>query len=868
MKMDRTLLREKLWAKSDPFKPLWMHLLETGLVAQQLVEEGCFYPLGLELQRYLECSEMDMLSLVGYIAAVHDIGKAAGPFQEKISSEWNEALMREGLTCEFPYFRHEDYGAYRLKDIWKKEKTFSLKPRNRFGAVLRYHHQRTLNKGVFRKDLKYEEVSQPEWLELQAELEAALRRRFSPPDASPQHMDAVCTLLLGIVVAADWIASGDAFVEANAKRLLEQVESDTKTRIHDFLASNAMLHRTFPSEIDAFPKLWPQIPPNGMRPLQKAVQEIFSSEEEKPLAVIIEAPMGEGKTEAGLYAAARLAQRWNKEGFYVALPTAATSNQMHGRVNKMLYSLHLEKAKLMHGMAWIVDEEQPDEKFYGEAAADAELWTAPMRRGLISPFAVGTVDQAMMAAMRTKYGVLRLAGLAQKVLLIDELHSYDAYMSEVIKTLLAWCRVLHIPVVMLSATLPSEKKKEFAACYCEETETFSESVYPAVTLLYEDKPARIVPVQGTHQHMTLHLEQKPYLGQPEAVAMLVRERMEATGGCCCVLLNTVKEAQETYRALRNLMPEMGENLMLFHARFSAARRAEIEKQCVSILGSDKSRRPKRFILVATQVVEQSLDLDFDFMVSAVCPIDLLLQRAGRLWRHADTKRPAGIDAPRLLVLMPEDDDFKTTGMVYPPILLSRTLQILGGRDAIRLPDDIPSLVEAVYTDAPLTEEELEIWMAYTTDNQLKGVEAKVQDLPLPQKGRFWLEDDDAKEAGIFFDDEDSAFMAAKTRLGEESVKLAVLPKSLFAKVKAAEHIRRALAKEVMQYSVSVAKRKVKGLLKDVACEDGETPIDGHGLLFGLWMLPGENGVCRFENGAAVCMDDEMGLLIGDGNGEV
>lgn len=858
--MEQALLREKLWAKSEPFKPLWTHLLETGIVAQRLVAEGCFYPLGLELQRYLGMDEAQMLSLVGYIAAVHDIGKAAGPFQEKLSSDWKDVLTREGLTCDFPHFRHEDYGAYRLEDIWKHEKTFSLRVRNRFSVVLRYHHQWTFDKGVFRKVLRYEEVNCKDWVEIQAELESKMRRRFCPPDAAPKHMDAVCTLLLGIVVAADWIASGDTFAETDAERSREQVEADAKTRVHDFLVSNFMLHNEFPPEIDSFSKLWPQIPKQGMRPLQRTVEEIFAAEDETPLAVIIEAPMGEGKTEAGLYAAARLAQRWKKDGFYVALPTAATSNQMHGRVNTMLDALRRKKAKLMHSMAWVVDEEQKDERFYGESAKDAEIWTAPMRRGLISPFAVGTIDQAMMAAMRTKYGVLRLAGLAQKVLVIDELHSYDAYMSEVIKTLLSWCRVLHVPVVMLSATLHSEQKKEFASCYYNETEIFSEPIYPAVTLLYKDKPPRVVPVQGTHQRMALHIEQKPYLGQAGKVAALVQERMEETGGCFCVLVNTVKEAQETYCALREMMPDMGDNLLLFHARFSAKRRAEIEKKCVSLLGSDKSSRPERFILVATQVVEQSLDLDFDFMVSAICPIDLLLQRAGRLWRHEGTKRPARIEEPRLLVLTPEKDDFKATGMVYPPILLMRTVQALGGRDIIRLPEDIPSLVEEVYTNAPLSEEEWESWMAYVTGNQLKGVEAKVHDLPEPQQGQFWLEDDDAKEAGIFLSDEDSAFMAAKTRLGEESIRLAVLPKMLFAKAKAEGHIRHALAKEVLQYSVSVAKRQWREV-QDVACANGEMPMEGKGLLFGLWLLPGENGVCRFENGKVIRMDDELGLLI-------
>ncbi len=858
--MDQAVLREKLWAKSKPFKFLWVHLLETGIVAQRLVKDGCFYPLGLELQRYLDCSEEEMLSLVGYIAAVHDIGKAAGPFQEKISDEWKDTLVREGLTCVFPRFRHEDYGAFRLKDIWKKEKSFSLKVINRFAAVVRYHHQKTFDQGVFRKNLSYEAVSQPAWMTLHLELEEKARRRFCPPEVAPKHMDAVCTLLLGIVIAADWIASGDVFAEMDGRRLPEQVEEDARVSALDFFTTNCMLHQAFPADIKRFSELWPQIPEGGMRPLQQTVQDIFSLEDEKPLAIIIEAPMGEGKTEAGLYAAARLAQRWNKDGFYVALPTAATSNQMHGRVNGMLSSLGMKKAKLMHGMAWVVDETGRDERFFGESARDAELWTAPLRRGMIAPFAVGTIDQAMMAAMRTKYGVLRLAGLAQKVLVIDELHSYDAYMSEVIKTLLSWCRVLHIPVVMLSATLPSEKKKEFAACYGSEAGPVFGPVYPSVTLLYDEKPARVIPVKGTHQKMILYLEKKPYLGKPDVVAALVKERMDATGGCFCVLVNTVREAQETYNALRQLMPEMDGNLLLFHARFSAARRGEIEKKCIELLGSDKSLRPERFILVATQVVEQSLDLDFDFMISAVCPIDLLLQRAGRLWRHGNTKRPAGIGVPRLLVLTPEGEDFKASGMVYPPILLMRTLQAIDGKDTVHLPEDIPSLVETVYMGAPFSEEELETWMAYTTGNQLNGIEAKVRELPIPQPERFWLEDDDRKEAGVFLSDEDSAFLAAKTRLGEESRRLAILPKALFEMVKGETRICRALAKKVLQFSVSVAERKLRGV-KDAACDSGEMPIMGDGLLFGLWILPGDNGICRFANGIVIHMDDELGLMI-------
>ena len=156
-------------------------------------------------------------------------------------------------------------------------------------------------------------------------------------------------LLLGIMITADWIASGDTFAFLSTNRSEEQVIADTRRLMKDFLQENHMLHRQASYKIDTFTKLWPDIKPSGMRNLQKTVEKIFADEQEKPLGVILEAPMGCGKTEAGLYAACRLAQRWGKEGFYVALPTAATSNQMYERMNKMLEKLQDPQAKLMHG---------------------------------------------------------------------------------------------------------------------------------------------------------------------------------------------------------------------------------------------------------------------------------------------------------------------------------------------------------------------------------------------------------------------------------------------------------------------------------------------------------------------------------------
>lgn len=857
--------KNRLWAKSNPFKPLWMHLLETGIVAQELVSKGCFYPLGRELCANLGLEEKEMLAFVGYMASVHDIGKAAGPFQA-LNENLRLDLMRYGIFCDYPNFRHEDFGQFCLNKLWKKTKRFSDRYiRSCLSTILQYHHQKTFVRGALRKCIEYEKLKNPFLDEVQVDLEGYLWEYFSPPDINMMHVDAGCTLLLGIIITSDWIASGDSFSNLDINRSQEQVVEDTRRLMQEFLKRNFMLHREFPERIHQFTNLWPQIPRAGMRPLQSMAERIMGDSNERPLAIIMEAPMGEGKTEAGLYMAAKLAQRWGKEGFYVALPTAATSNQMHERVDRMLQSLSLSTSKLMHGMAWVIedDEDKEEPEFYGESAQDALLWTAPMRRGMIAPFAVGTIDQAMMAAMRTKYGVLRLAGLAQKVLIIDEMHSYDAYMGAIIKKLLCWCRALHVPVIMLSATLPLEKKRDFSECYSVEegTSSLSNKAYPLITLLYEDKPAREIPVIGTHQKMVVKVEQKPLLGQADEIAKLVKERMELHAGCFGVILNTVREAQETYRAIKRVLKDDSE-IFLFHARFSVKRRNELEQKCIRLLSCDEAERPKRLVLVATQVVEQSLDLDFDYLISDLCPIDLLLQRVGRLWRHEETIRPVGIKAPCFTVLVPENSDFKSSGIVYPSILLERTRKVIQDNAVFHLPEDIPNLVEKIYAGYVMDEREMEQWMEYHMSNQMNEGEAALQELPMPGRRTFWLEEGHSKNRDIFYSDDDTEFLPAKTRLGELSIRLAILPKNLFDEVRTKEKPSRSMAKKVLQYSVTVAERKVK-FLKAGTFQDGEKVIEGRGLLYGVWMLIGETGTCRFDDGHIICMSDEMGLLIDD-----
>ena len=849
-------IERTLWAKSEPFKPLWMHLLETGIIAQELISSGCFYPVGDELAENFGMPRKEIENLVGYIGSVHDLGKCYGYFQKQAANSEIAKILDENNVpiAETDKFRHELHGCKRLKKIWKDDGFWTGgRFRVRAAEVIGYHHQGKKKKNTSDGINEKEDI----WQNLQKKIEKQMRDFFTPPQAEPAHMDAACMMILGVLITADWIASGEEFSSTDWHQDWQEIEKKTRYKMRSFLQTNHLQHHVADDSIRRFTDLWPQIPAVGMRPLQKVVEKIFADDDETPLGVIIEAPMGCGKTEAGLYAALRLAQRWGKEGFYVALPTSATSNQMYGRMNAMLASLHDTSAKLMHGMAWMMDE--LENSYNTDDREEATLWTAPMRRGLIAPFAVGTVDQVMMSAMRTKYGVLRLTGLAQKVLIIDEIHAYDAYMSSIIEKLLSWCKVLHIPVVMLSATLPNDKKMQYASVYYKQDDlSLDAALYPGITLLYEDREPRQIHVDEKSRNMKVRMRYAPLLNEPDEIAGYLKQRLdEVGGGCFCILVNTVKEAQSVYKAIKDNLA--GIPTILFHARFSASRRQEIEQECLKLLGKDKAKRPHKMILVATQVVEQSLDLDFDEMISDICPIDLLLQRMGRIWRHDDTVRPQRCHEPTMTVLLPRQENFGSTEMVYPKILLRKTMRILENRNEIYLPRDISLLVQEVYSGTQLEDSELEDWLEYNANNELMEGQAAIQELPKPSAKKFCFADDSAKSGDLFFSDDDSSFLPARTRLGESSWRIAIVPVELYRELLSERRISKKVAKKVLGYSLSIAERVMKPLLdKEIA--EGFEVVRGEGLLQGTYIFPGNKGICHFMEGGFIEMNNEMGFI--------
>lgn len=846
---------QDLWAKTDPFQSVCTHGITVGIIAQ-IIFRDILAPGNQEiLERYLSLNEKQMLPFIGYWASLHDIGKIDYLFQCK-DPEMKARLNAEGLqdgVLVGNSVRHEKTSTAALKRIWK-EAGIQRKARNLFSELIGVHHQGKAGNG--RKN------QSPQWCAFQAEFEGNMRALFLDgelyvPDCREKQEGTISSLLLGILILTDWIASGDTFYDAEKILTESNGISLLRDRAERFFDSNGFS----PFNVtwgDTFCDIWPNIPEEGRRPLQVETEHLFRDTDQRIRMILMEAPMGEGKTEAGMFAALQMQKQWGKNGFYIALPTSATSNQMVGRMRGLMELHGLEDTvRLLHAMAWLIDEHTPEQDYAQEDAQDVRNWLAPVRRGLLSPYAVGTVDQAMLAATQVKYGVLRLLGLSNKVLVIDEIHSYDVYMDEIIMRLLEWCIALEIPVVMLSATLPADKKADLLRVYgCK----LPEGSYPSITSVLEDGSARIRSIPASSRTLEIKAEFSPCLNDAEAIARMAISAVQA-GGCLCVLMNTVRDAQAVYCAVRE---NYDGKLLLFHAQFPAARREEIERECLTLFGKDKSHRPERAILVATQVVEQSLDVDFDGMITAVAPMDLLLQRLGRVHRHDDTVRPEAFLTPRAWILAPgKSDSFGVSEVVYPACLLRQSICLLKDRERILLPEDIQRLVQDGYDGSKIPPEEMEAWFAMLTSDSVKAAQSQPYLLSHP-----WNQFSPIWEDPVFHDEQENSYLSVKTRLGEPSVRIALVEEPLYQEIlrctirkdgkRFASITNRKLAQEVLSQSVSVSEKRIKGKISDLS------DIKGDKLLAGVEILPAAEGVYRDPSGMEIRFDPELGVMIKDG----
>lgn len=700
-------------------------------------------------QRLAELSAFDFELLrrwIGFFLAIHDLGKFSSAFQH----------LRKDLfpVRDSEYFytiRHDTLGHL----AWRKLFADSDQLMDRLAiwpdqddpvelidcwvqCVTGHHGQppslqsAPLSDHFSREDQK----AMHSWVETAAELFLPMPAQAisRPLEALEQRMADFSWYLAGLCTLADWLGSNrDHFPYCT-----EDLDADSYLRERAIpnarrAVGNSGLIPADTAEFAGPASLFDFL--KEPTPLQKACLELPIRNGAQ--LHILEDVTGAGKTEAAIILLARMMSVKQTQGAYIALPTMATANAMYSRTARVYRKLYAQgdtppSLVLAHGSrhldrafqgSLIHPDRLPGEGQYEAGEFDAEArcnaWLADNnKKALLAQVGVGTIDQALLAVLQSRHQSLRLLGLMNKVLIVDEVHASDEYMH----TLLCQLLTLHArsggSAILLSATLPASMRNELIQTLggtdCS-TSTPSEDIdYPLLTSVSRSEPPEFRPV-ATRESVRRRLEVQLFHDEDQTREWVLEQASQ--GRCVAWIRNTVNDAIDAWQ---RLSAELGrERVILFHARFAMGDRLDIESRVLSAFGleSTAEKRAGR-VVIATQVIEQSLDLDFDEMVSDLAPVDLLIQRAGRLKRHvrdrlgnrlenheSDQRRP-----PCLHILSPGPDEdaderwirrlLPGTGTVYPDHgRLWLTTRELSARGGIRIPEDLRELIESVYGDS-------------------------------------------------------------------------------------------------------------------------------------------------------------------------
>lgn len=693
-----------------------MHSFDTAGIMEKLAQKR----LPESISDYLcaECGGREKLfSTLKFCALVHDIGKVTVVFQSRIRdavefspfaeyvdlpksgsferiSETPHALASEAILLKFGCLRgiasiagaHHGKPTALTADVCNQIEGGYKNPDNFYGRGMKY-------KSLFDSLWK-------EWIDFSLECAGFSELSDLPDMAVPAQV-----VISGMLVTADWIASNTTYfplISADEQGQFSDYPERTEAawnKIHftDIWNSTAR----FGLDDEAFKERFGFLP----NPTQADIISTATDAESSGI-YIIEAPMGLGKTEAALALSEILAARAGAGGMFFGMPTQATSNGIFPRLEKWAGGLAEDEQtllaiKLAHGNAALNEDYR--ELFTGHSNLNIESdsglivhdWFSGRKQTLLSDFVIGTVDQLLMAALKQKHVMLKHFGLSGKVVVVDECHAYDAYMSKYLDMAIQWLGIYKVPVIILSATLPAKRRAELVEAYvgrglkCIDDAWKSSLAYPLLT--YTEKnfvKQKALSFSGEQKEISV---KTIYRDEVTARAGYAAER----GGCVGVIVNTVRKAQEIAAELQSAFPKA--EVIIMHAQFIMTDRAKREEQILKRVGKHSTPESRHgLIIVGTQVLEQSLDLDFDLMITELCPMDLLLQRTGRLHRH-NRVRPQGLETACCFVLDETDDSFDSgSAAIYGEWLLMRTRALLPNK--LTIPSDIPLLVQRVYDE--------------------------------------------------------------------------------------------------------------------------------------------------------------------------
>lgn len=725
----------------DLYLPLWMHLMDTAGMMSYLIEKRLSHNLREFMQSELIKDEVDdpevRLWQIAILAALlHDIGKASAAFQGRIASK---IKSKEMVKINLPDFATAD----NAKDEMRNHAAIGrcilrISGFNRgFSSVCGAHHGKTqaqvsqdyvvslINKMQNIRSLFGKKQFKSEWKEIWSSVVADCMALCNLKEVQtiPSLSEAFWAILSGLVVEADWLASNIDYFPLISCSMSGEISDYPERWEKAWQKLN-------------FPEIWhaPSREMNdqifgsifGFKPNQLQSDLIkIASGVSKPGLIIVEAQMGLGKTEAALAAAEIVSGTAGMGGIFYGLPTRATANGLFDRFSKWANEESVNQKsifKLAHSTAHLNEEYNLLPKNTSQLNDDENStnlfvhdWMQKPKTGILSDFVIGTVDQGLMMALNHKHFMLKHLGMASKTIILDEVHAYDAYMNVFFDAMLEWLGKYQVPAILLSATLPKTRKLKMLESYLRGFNSAHKSIgpkgggvnecvwekvegYPLITWMDEGHIyAQAVQEKSDLKSVTVQLKNYTDLATELNEIEQITRKIQKYGGCEGIVVNTVRKSQEVAKYLNQKFPDL--RIVLMHSRFTDAQRADIEEKIQKLTGKKSTFKQRdKLVVIGTQVIEQSLDLDFDVLVTELAPMDLVLQRMGRLHRHSNREnRPDCFKQPECYILNPNLDEIRRQSHpVYHPWYLHQTKKALPRR--INIPDDIPGLVEKVYSE--------------------------------------------------------------------------------------------------------------------------------------------------------------------------
>ncbi|MFC4906891.1 CRISPR-associated helicase Cas3' [Actinomadura gamaensis] len=756
-----SIAARRVWAKSDYYSddwlPLWRHMADSGSVAGLIWDEWLPRRVKEIIAESLPGEQDDARLLAVWLATSHDIGKATPAFAcqvDGLADKMRDAGLKMPLQKQMSdrnMARHGLAGQVLLQQWLVERFGWARSATLQFAVVVGGHHGVAPDASAVREvNVRPQLLRTPGceavWQGVQDELLDACASACGVEERlvawrTVKLSQPAQVLLSALVIVADWIASNkDLF-----PYFPDAAGVGDEERVAAAWAGLNLPAPWRPQEPECTPEelFASRFPlPAGAKPRPVQEQAVSAALAMKsPGLMVIEAPMGEGKTEAALAVAEIFAARSGAGGMFIALPTMATGNAMFprlldwiGRVpgtgdgDQSVFLAHSKAAlnedfvELMrrgrHRLSSVDQDGAPaKEKRTLSAELIAHQWLVGRKKGMLASFSVGTIDQLLFMGLKSRHLALRHLALAGKVVVIDEAHAYDTYMNTYLDQVLGWLGAYGVPVIVLSATLPARRRRDLVAAYVgaggQDVGPEPEG-YPLLTTVEPGRAASSRVVAASGRGTAVQVERL----DDDLDVLADRLDTELTDeGCVLVIRNTVKRVLATAAHLRKRFGE--DAVTVAHAQFVDLDRADKDADLLRRFGppgKGTARPDKRHIVVASQVAEQSLDIDFDLLVTDLAPIDLMLQRMGRLHRHqrgaGQIDRPPRLRTARCLITgadwaasPPEPDS--GTCMVYrrwAPLRAAAVLEpFLSGTAAsgtvVRLPDDINPLVQAAYGES-------------------------------------------------------------------------------------------------------------------------------------------------------------------------